>query len=180
MIEARDWDEMERYLPVASFFAVVAAVVAVTIGLFGRPPESAMAGTTFSSELYVDGAAFPVTIAFAPNGDLFYNELCGKVRIVSGAGALLPTPFVDISSDVACQGDFGMTGLALDPDFDANGYVYIFYMHEVSDLPLVARPTLVRYTNVNGVGVDPTIILGDLPLNTPGAKIHGAANIHFG
>src|ERR1041384_7343426 len=78
----------------------------------------------FSSETITTLPAFsPVGVAFAPDGRLFIWQKPGVVKIFKN-GQLLPTPFLDISAKVNIYQDRGLVGLALDPDFAVNGYVY--------------------------------------------------------
>ncbi len=153
----------------------------LVLGKDGAASPIALANGTITSEVVVSNAEFPVTLAFAPDGRLFYNELCtGNIRIVTADDQLLAQPFANVG-DVACAADWGFTGLALDPDFDSNHYVYGLYMEEISIDPLLAKPVLKRFTEVNNVGTDPTVILGDLPETWVGfPPWHGADNIHFG
>lgn len=143
------------------------------------------------SELVVE-ADFPVAMAVAPDGRIFYNELLsGDVRIVSADGELLEEPFVHV--EIATLGyppsEWGLLGLALDPEFDENGYVYLYYMQPVREVeetegivaPLIARPVVMRYTDEDNHGGDPTVILRDLPETDPAKDPwHVGGNIHFG
>src|SRR5690606_38696010 len=87
-------------------------------------PEPHPAPNTVT-EVFVPGAEFPVALAFAPDNRLFYAEYrTGKIRIVEN-GALLPEPFYDFT--VAGQPETGLIGLTLDPNFEQNHYVYVFY-----------------------------------------------------
>src|SRR5262249_24545197 len=88
-----------------------------------RPAEHVPEGVV--SEDFLSGADIPVSIAFAPDGRLFYNELkTGKIRVVQN-GVLLPDPFYEFA--VAGQPETGLLGLALDPAYAQNHYVYVFY-----------------------------------------------------
>ena len=132
------------------------------------------------AEVVVSRANFPANLAFAPDGRLFYTENCFfDVRIITPDDRLLPRPFAHVDA-AGCQ-DWGLTGLALDPDFESNGYVYVHYMELVSADPMVAKPVVMRFTDVGNVGTDPTIILDDTPLTDPAEEPrHAAGNIHFG
>ena len=63
-------------------------------------------------------------MALAPDGRVFIAEQGGAIRVVK-AGVLLPTPFVTLTVDSA--GERGAIGVAIDPQFDTNGFVYIHY-----------------------------------------------------
>jgi glucose/arabinose dehydrogenase len=129
------------------------------------PPDGP---TSFRTELFLGGLSTPVTLAFAPDGRLFFNELdTGRVRIIQN-GLLLAQPFVDLAVDT--NGERGLLGLALHPQFATNGFVYVLY----SDPAGVHR--VLRFTEVNGVGANQTVIVDNLPSNT----VHNGGNIRFG
>jgi glucose/arabinose dehydrogenase len=85
----------------------------------------------------------PVGAVFDKIGTrLFVWEKAGKVyvcnRDVSGSYIRQSTPVLDISEEVANYNDFGLTGFALDPDFDANGLIYLSYVvdrHHLMNFP---------------------------------------------
>ena len=124
-------------------------------------------------------------MTFAPDGRLFYGEQYeGTILIVNADGTLQPTPFAQLTVADYLQLDWGLTGLALDPDFEDNGYVYAFYMEPAGDAasgnPL-AQPKLVRFTDDNGIGTDQTLISDDFPVTDavhPG--YNGGGGIGFG
>jgi len=128
------------------------------------PPRS----TSFRTEQFLGGLETPVTLAFAPDRRLFFNELStGRVRIVQN-GQLLPQPFVELT--VVIGGERGLLGLALHPLFATNHFVYVLY----TDPAGVHR--VLRFTEVSGVGTNPTVIVDNLP-STPN---HNGGNIGFG
>jgi glucose/arabinose dehydrogenase len=152
------------------------------------PPDSLPAGTV--AETYLSGAELPVALAFAPDGRLFYNELrTGRIRVVQN-GMLLPDPFYQFS--VADQTDgTGLLGLALDPDFQRNHYVYAFYTspgdgskpsHAAGgadpeqQLPPPGPNQVVRLTDVGNKGADLTPIAQDLP----SSATHNGGSLGFG
>lgn len=117
----------------------------------------------------VTGAEFPTQIRFAPDGRLFYTELnTGNVRIVEN-GNLLTTPFASVPTSTS--GEQGLLGLAFDPDFASNHFVYIFHSH-----PSPLRQRVVRFTAATNVGTNETVIVDDLPV----ANNHCGGRIGFG
>ena len=69
----------------------------------------------------------------------------GAILVWDGAtGALLPTPFLDLRDDVGgpvlCCGERGLLALATDPDYIANGRLYVYYTRGDGDI-VVARYT---------------------------------------
>src|SRR5438093_1763068 len=70
------------------------------------------------------GLNFPVSLRFSPDGRIFFNEKnTGNIRIILQNGTLLPTPFATVSP-IFNGGEAGLLGVALDPSFASNGYVY--------------------------------------------------------
>jgi glucose/arabinose dehydrogenase/uncharacterized cupredoxin-like copper-binding protein len=65
----------------------------------------------------------------APAGDpssVFVVEQSGAVRIVRD-GQLLPTPFLDLRSQVTYSGESGLLSIAFAPDYEESGLLYAFY-----------------------------------------------------
>jgi len=139
------------------------------------PPEHMPSGVV--SDTFLADAQFPVAMAFAPDGMLFYNELhTGKIRVVQN-GTLLPDPFYQFK--VAGQPETGLIGLTLDPNFAQTHYVYVFYtsVPEDQDNGGPNGPNeVVRLTDVANKGTDLTPILRDLP----SAPIHNSGTLRFG
>lgn len=124
----------------------------------------------------------------APDGRIFYAEqFKGTIQIILADGTLQPTPFTQVSVAEWLALDWGLTGLALDPDFADNHYVYAFYTEPAgtenngsADVP-IGKPVIVRFTEEDGAATDRTVIVDDLPLtdvNKPGYNANG--DIHFG
>lgn len=99
-----------------------------------------------------------VGLAFAPDGRLFVWEKEGVVRIVAG-GAVVPAPFLDLSARVNAWDGRGLLGLALDPGFATNGFVYLLYTYDppgVAD-PDGGSPRTSRLTRVTASAADPSV-----------------------
>ena len=89
----------------------------------------------------------PVGMTWAPDGSLYIWQDNGMVRVVRN-GVLLPEPFIDIGKRVNTVSDRGMLGLALDPDFADNGYVYLLYTYEEGGNSNDPKPKTSRLTRV--------------------------------
>jgi glucose/arabinose dehydrogenase len=95
------------------------------IGLFvGRAIDAASVPSGFTEKLIANGLASPTAMQFAPDGRLFVAEQGGRLRVIKN-GTLLPTPFLTVT--VNASGERGLLGVAFDPDFAANQFVYIYY-----------------------------------------------------
>lgn len=130
----------------------------------------------------ITNLAYPVTFEFAPDGR-YYICLKGgdgssaaanaKVNIYSNAGALLGTLW-DFTDSTEVYFERGVLGIALDPDYATNNFVYVFYNHTLSGDD---RIRVVRFTEVANVGTNPTLILD---IDDPhSAGNHTGGNIHF-
>lgn len=76
----------------------------------------------------VTGADHASDMVFAPDGRMFFAEqFTGAIRVVSPDGQLQQEPFAQVTVANWLNLDWGLTGLALDPGFQANHYVYAFY-----------------------------------------------------
>ena len=128
-----------------------------------------------SSDL-VTRAKFAVTLAFAPDGRLFYNEFqTGDIRIfVDGQ----TSTFAHV--DIFLLGECGLLGLVLDPEFNENHYVYIYFIEPVDSRDDIGHPVIMRFTDIAGKGEDPTVIVGDLPNTNPAICGHVSGNLNFG
>jgi glucose/arabinose dehydrogenase len=131
-------------------------------------------GAQYIVEKYVT-ANYPVALAFAPDGRLFYTEkTTGNVRVVSAEGKLQPDPVIHLDSD-ALQ-ERGLLGIALDPDYNDNGMIWVVHTTEPSAAALPANE-IVRFHEANGVGSAPQVMLS-VPI-TNGSLMHNGGNLHF-
>jgi glucose/arabinose dehydrogenase len=104
----------------------------------------------------VASADFPVGIAAAPDGRIFFTELkTGNIRVLQN-GVLSSQPFATLQ--VPAEGAEGLLGIAVDPAFSSNGFVYAFQAY--GEPP---QNRVVRFRDQNGVGTDLRIILDHLP-----------------
>ncbi|MDP9373288.1 MAG: PQQ-dependent sugar dehydrogenase [Chloroflexota bacterium] len=83
----------------------------------------------FVQEVVAAGANVPTAFTFLPDGRILIAEKAGTVRLYKN-GALLPTPFLDLQDRVNDYWDHGLRGIAADPNFAQNGYVYVLYTYE--------------------------------------------------
>jgi glucose/arabinose dehydrogenase len=123
------------------------------------------------------GLNFPVSLKFAPDGRIFYTEKdTGNIRIIQQNGTLLPTPFATISS-IITTGETGLLGIALDPAFSSNNYVYVYYTYR--DRQSFTHGHIVRYTANSNTGTSPRDIF-DVTSSAPNTVYHNGGYIKFG
>ena len=156
--------------------------LAMSIGavLFAVRPASgaAMLPAGFTQTQVATNLAAPTTMAFAPDGRLFVAEQAGKLRIIK-SGKLLATPAIDLSRRIDSSGERGLLGIAFDPAFAQNGFVYLYYTQEASSTA-PAHNRVVRFT-ASGDRLVPTTERLILRLNRLSDKLnHNGGAIHFG
>jgi glucose/arabinose dehydrogenase len=96
----------------------------VTVIISNGPPVT----PGFEAETIASGLVLPTAMAFAPDGRIFIAEKGGAVRAVKN-GVLLLEPVIALT-DVNTYNDRGLIGIAVDPNFTANGYLYLSYTFE--------------------------------------------------
>ena len=121
-------------------------------------------------------ANFPVTMAFAPDGRLFYNEFLDGNIMVLQDGSSSTFAHVDIFS----RGECGLLGLAIDPEFAQNSYIYVYLIEPVAGRDDIGHPIILRFTDAGGIGTEPTILVDDLPNTNPIVCGHVSGNLNFG
>ena len=110
--------------------SLASAISRATIGVFvlaaigASMTHAATLPAGFSERLIAQGLSAPTAMQFAPDGRLFVCEQGGRVRVIKD-GALLPAPFVTLT--VSSAGERGLLGVAFDPHFATNQFVYVYY-----------------------------------------------------
>src|ERR1044071_3768208 len=94
------------------------------------------------SETAISGITSPTAMEIAPDGRIFVCEQTGRLRVIKN-GVLLPTPFVTLTVDPA--GERGLLGIAFDPAFATNNFVYVYYT-----VPIEPRHNRVSRFTANG------------------------------
>jgi glucose/arabinose dehydrogenase len=127
----------------------------------------------FAETQVATGLSNATAMAFAPDGRLFVCQQGGQLRVIKN-GALLPTPFLTVTTDPS--GERGLLGLAFHPNFASNGFIYIYYT--VSSAPIHNRVS--RFTaNGDVVAAGSEVVILELD-NLSGATNHNGGAMHFG
>jgi glucose/arabinose dehydrogenase len=158
-----------KFLTVSLFVLALSVVSPVAISAATLPAN-------FVETQIASGLSSPTAMAFAPDGRLFVCQQGGQLRVVKN-GALLATPFVSLTVD--SSGERGLLGVAFDPNFATNSFVYVYYT-------ATTPATHNRVSRFTASGVNPDVatagsevIIFDLN-NLSGATNHNGGAIHFG
>ena len=124
-------------------------------------------------EPVASGLTAPVLLT-APPGDsrLFVLERIGRIRLVA-TGAVLPTPFLDITDRVNFIGERGLLGMAFHPQYATNGFFYVYYVNLDGDM-VVERIASTPGSNVAGSSAGIVITIPH------GGENHHGGTIAFG
>ena len=115
----------------------------------------------FVDETVVRGLVAATSFAFVPDGRILFAEKVGRVRAAE-AGRLIAKPLLDIRFEVDDSELRGLLGLAVDPHFEKNGYIYVDYVHTGGRKRGPGSVRVSRFT-VHGGVADPSterVILG--------------------
>jgi glucose/arabinose dehydrogenase len=156
---------LSRSIQTIAFLFILSALGATVTG--------ATLPTGFTEALVASGLSNPTAMQFAPDGRLFVSEQQGRIRIIEN-GVLLSTPFLTLT--VRSSGERGLMGVAFDPAFATNQFVYVYY---TATTPAIHN-RVSRFTANGNVAVpgSETIII-DLD-NLSSATNHNGGAIHFG
>ncbi|MEA2621992.1 MAG: hypothetical protein QOH61_902, partial [Chloroflexota bacterium] len=81
------------------------------------------------------------------SGGLLVVEQAGTIRVVAADGSVQADPFLDISKRVLAGGEQGLLGLALHPDYEANGRFFVDYTRRPDGATVIAE-----FTANEGIG----------------------------
>lgn len=154
------------------------------------------AAPTLTTEVAVDKLELPWDMAFLKDGTMFFTEKCkglsvrlpsGTVNKLHGIGGV--SGYASSSEDLFCDGQAGVMGVAVDPDFDSNRYVYVYSSSKADNRKYGGYSNVVMRFKVDGSlssVSDRTDIVDDIgykpkksnhPFGGPGA--HNGGRIRF-
>lgn len=91
--------------------------------------QSVVKEIPYKLETLVEGLDVPWEMEIAKDGRIFFTERPGVVRAMVD-GKLLPDPVIRLEDPFRTGGEGGLLGLALDPGFLENGYLYVYHTYE--------------------------------------------------
>ena len=148
-----------------------AAVAAVALAAPVATAPAATLPADFADELVVSVGA-PTALAFVPDGRMLVATQAGVLRVRSAAGALLATPALSLGSRVCTNSERGLLGVAVDPGFATNRFVYVYYTFNKFGN---GCPTMSSMAPVNRVS---RFVLADTNVIDPATEVVLIDNIH--
>jgi glucose/arabinose dehydrogenase/PKD repeat protein len=168
------------------------ASLALLLQLLAAAPLLAATPPAGFTDALVANLSSPTALAFTPDGRLLLTQQTGQLRVYQN-GALAANPAFDFNAGNRICSDFerGLLGVAVDPLFAANHYIYLYYTfnkHSAPDRNSCTRNTTNPSTDpVNrvsrfilsdaNVASAETVIVDNIP--SPNGN-HNAGDLHFG
>src|SRR6056297_292961 len=173
--------------------SLATGALATVIGASPALAQSGMNTTSLQHEVVLDGLDSPWDMAFLDDGTMLFTEKCDglSVRMPDGtANALLGMSgsegYASTAEDLVCEGQAGMMGVAIDPDFSDNRRIYVYSTSEKSDPRTNRLMRLVVNEDFTDVSERTDIVddvpykveASDHPFGGPGA--HNGGRVRFG
>ena len=111
----------------------MAAVVSGAALVAQAGPGRAGASTVpsgFRDSVVLSGLTNPTVMQFAPDGRIFVGQKNGVIKVFQSLTDTSPVTVADLSGEVDDYWDRGLLGLALDPNFPTDPYVYVLYTYD--------------------------------------------------
>ena len=161
-------------------FAILAGLVAL---LSFVNPAQTLPGD-FSDTKFA-GSPVPTALDFTPDGRMLVTSKTGELYTYGKDGTRLANPALKLS--VCANSERGLLGVAVDPDFETNNYVYLYYTNKRAECPdkepfKDSNPynRVSRFTMKEDNTVDKTsekVLVDGIP--SPNGN-HNAGDLHFG
>jgi len=148
-------------MPVVAALAVGAAGAAARASIVGSVSAASPAARAGSCTVQPQppptgtiSASFPTTLAFAPDGTLFFAERSGTVRVYEGGASRVFARVATVTTEPGGgYSERGLLGLVVSPTFARDHFVYGFYSETDR-----THQDLVRWTDCGGVGTNRTLL----------------------
>ncbi|SLK04261.1 MULTISPECIES: PQQ-dependent sugar dehydrogenase [unclassified Paenibacillus] len=127
----------------------------------------------YEASVLVDGLNVPWELVSVPDGRMFVTERPGTIRVIEN-GELASEPLIEFSAPFNEEGEGGLLGLAADPDFDNNGYLYAYHSYLEGGGDIANR--VLRLKVSDGKATIDKELLSDIP----GGVNHNGGRIKIG
>ncbi|MBD0380856.1 PQQ-dependent sugar dehydrogenase [Paenibacillus sedimenti] len=160
---------------------LISVLLGITTGCTSKnavnSPAPAPAATTksdipYTMETIAEGLNVPWEMDIAKDGRIFFTERPGHLRVIE-KGRLNPEPLITFEAPFISTGEGGLLGLALDPSFMDNHYIYVY--HTYRDKDQIKNRVLRLIESNNKARLDKVLIAG-----LPGAENHNGGRIKIG
>ena len=130
----------------------------------------------FTESVFASGIGDAACLKFTPDRRAFVCQLHGDLRVVKPNGLVNATPFLHV--DTNFDGEHGLLGVAFDPNFSTNRYVYVYYT--TADAPIHNRVSRFTASAVNPDVAAPGSEVVLLELDNLNGLVHVGGDLEFG
>ncbi len=134
------------------------------------PPSGFQATVIADTQIFA-----PTLMAFTPEGHIVIAGQNGKVKVWSGS-AVSTTPYLSLT--VATTSDRGVLGIAFDPNYAANHYVYVYYHRPTPAIHGVISRFVVNPNGLSANAATETVLYEMDSLDIDG--VHTGGSLQFG
>ncbi|HSB46722.1 MAG TPA: PQQ-dependent sugar dehydrogenase [Candidatus Bilamarchaeum sp.] len=153
------------------------AVLAVLAALYGCISSNPNPSPNVNVTVIAENLEIPWAMDFLPDGSMIFTERPGRIRIIEG-GALLPEPAATLK--VATTGESGLLGIAVDPDYGANHFIYVYYTYFADPENKTMRNRVSRFRLDNNKASGESILIDGIPGGLGDQGFHNGGRIKFG
>jgi len=132
--------------------------------------ESESISYQWETKVISDNLRIPWDIAILPNSEILFTERGGSLKKIDHNGSVSEVAKISQSVEI---GEGGLTGIALDPDFAKNNYVYLYYTYSERNKYL---NRISKFIYQNNLISEEKFIVNNLP----GGTNHNAGRLRFG
>ncbi|MFR3072767.1 MAG: PQQ-dependent sugar dehydrogenase [Paeniclostridium sp.] len=126
----------------------------------------------YKIEIIATNLYVPWAIDLSDDGNIYFTERSGSVRVIKD-GKLNPKPLIKFTSPFITQGEGGLMGISLDPNFSQNNYIYVMYSYTENNK---IYNQVVRLIEENNSAYIDKVLIDKIP----GGRIHNGGRIKIG
>jgi glucose/arabinose dehydrogenase len=122
---------------------LIALCLLSLLGVGVAAPQNAARAATptgFTDSLVVGGLENPTAVAFVPDGRVLVTAQGGQLRVVQN-GQLVAQPAIAFGGRVCTNSERGLLGVAVDPLFAQNSFIYLYYTFNKHNACPTGQPT---------------------------------------
>lgn len=124
------------------------------------------------------GLTNPIDIVNCGDSRLFIAEKSGKIKIFQ-SGVIQATPLIDIATLINANGEYGLLSIVFDPNYLTNGFLYCYYIKNVSGVTVEIR----RFTSSSpatntAININTGVIIATFPA-PDGSSLHNGGKMNF-
>jgi len=147
-------------------FVVLCITTCKKNGDDGNEDPGTLPDVELKAKVLVSGLSLPWEMVYGPDNFIWFTEKAGKIsRLNPATGQVIALLTI---SEVRTNGEGGLLGMALHPDFSSNPYVYVVYGYGST-----YKAKVVRYTYAGGNLASPQVLLDQIPA----ASIHNGSRL---